>query len=572
MTRWFTSDIHFSHANVIEYCDRPYKSIQEMDEAIIKQWNSQVKPEDEVYFLGDFGINVKTAIDSNLVKSLNGKKHIVMGNHDIGFKEGFSGKFNKQYLEVGWESVTSLNSLYLKNGKNVLMTHLPPDNEHDNRYAGFKIKNDPNQIYLHGHLHGHYRKKKNMIDVCFDAELKLLSEDDIISLIEDERDLIPTRLTEKYKNNNLFLMPFEAEVKKGYITKKVKDNLVLFDYTDKCTYDRAWNDVTIWARGIVFNRNTGELVAAPFPKFWNYEELQNPQNTSDPENEMSKAKVKLFNNIKNNVNYQVFNKEDGSLGIIYHDGNEWQVNTRGSFESVQSVKAKEMLKKYDLTDLDKDITLLCEIIYPENKIVVDYKGEEKLVLLAANNRKSLIEVPRFQLEQICNQIKIPLVEQFSYTIEQMMELKKTLPKDNEGFIIRFDDGLRVKIKGEEYLRIHKLISQVTPLAFFESMEDGKVRADFLKELPEEYRKEADEIVKKLEDNYMNVKHQAIYEFANAYPSVYELEDRDKSIRKQIGLNMKLYKHSGAFFAILDQNKKSFDNYIMKIIRPKGNVL
>jgi RNA ligase len=167
---------------------------------------------------------------------------------------------------------------------------------------------------------------------------------------------------------------------------------------------------------------------------------------------------------------------------------------------------------------------------------------------------------------------MPIVPKFDYTIEQMMELQKTLPKDQEGFIVRFADGLRVKIKGEEYLRIHRLISQVTPLAFWDVMVEGKVRADFLKELPEEYRTEADKIVKVLENKYMNLKHDIINEFVGVYPATYNPENRDKDVRKHIGLNMKNYQHGGAFFSVLDQNQKALDTYILKKIRPNGNVL
>lgn len=285
---------------------------------------------------------------------------------------------------------------------------------------------------------------------------------------------------------------------------------------------------------------------------------------------LEQIKLQLFNNIKNNMPYEVFEKADGSLGIIYYYNNEWCVNTRGSFNSDQAVRAKEILKKYDMSTVNTDLTLLVEIIYPENKIVIDYKGEEKLILLAANHKVKLTEVSREYLEKTAEMTGMPIVQKFNYTIKEMMELQKTIPKDQEGFVVRFADGLRVKIKGEEYLRIHRLISQVTPLAFWDSMVDGKVRKDFLKELPEEYRTEADKIVNILEEKYMNLKHDIINEFVEAYPAVYEPGNRDKSIRKTLGLKLKEYKHGGAFFAVLDQ--KSLDSYILKNIRPTGNIL
>lgn len=579
MARFFTSDLHFGHANVIDYCNRPYKSVQEMNEAIINEWNSKVAAEDEVIFVGDFGINVNTVLNADLVNKLNGRKHIVVGNHDFNFTKlhkhiEFESTCAK-YIAAGWESISTLKTMFLKDGTHVTITHLPPCNEHDTRYGDFKIENDPSKVYLHGHLHGYYRKKRNMIDVCFDAELKILSEDEVISFIKDERDLIPTRLTEKYRTNSLFLEPFEKEVKNKYVSKNVNGNLVLYNYTDSCTYDKAWNDVTIWARGIIFDRNEGRLVAAPFKKFFNMSELQR-STTENEENTMDQDRKLLFDSIRDNVPFEVFNKEDGSLGIIYHYDGKWNVATRGSFNSDQAVKGEEILKKYDMSRVNTELTLLVEIIYPENKIVIDYKGEEKLVLLGANHRVKQVEVSRTFLEKTSEMTGMPIVESYKYSIEQMVALQKTLPKDSEGFVVRFENGLRVKIKGEEYLRIHKLISQVSPLAFWESMVDGKVRADFLKELPEEYREEADRIVKILEKKYFDIYHMALWQFGEAYPGTMLVSEDLKAVkndlRKSLGLKQKQYTFGHMFFNILDLNRERIDKQIMTAIRPSGNVL
>lgn len=580
MRRFFTSDIHFGHANVIDYCDRPYNSVEEMDEAIIAQWNSQVSSEDIVYFLGDFGVNEKKILEGALVKRCNGIKIIkAFGNHDKGFKEGHKGYALdlQPYLDAGWSEVHVQSTLVLKNGLEVMCTHLPPSNEYDKRYIDFKVKKDPSKIYLHGHLHSNYTKKDNMIDVAFDRNLTLMSEDELISIIEDERTYIPSRLTQKYKTNNLLLEPFEAEIKKKYVQKSIRDNLVLFNYTEKCTYDGAWNEVTANSRGIIFNRNTGDLVAYPFKKFWNYSELQRTTG-EDEENEMDKARKILFDSVRDNTPFDVYHKEDGSLGIIYHHNDKWNVATRGSFSSDQARRAEEILKRYDMSSCNTDLTLLVEIIYPENKIVVDYKGEEKLVLLAANHRVKAVEVSRSFLEKTAEMTGMPIVEKYNYTLDQMLELQKTLPKDHEGFIVRFENGLRVKLKGAEYLRIHKLISQVSPLAFWEGMNNGKVRADFLIELPEEYRDEADVIVFKLENNYQLVKNTAQQQFIDCMANIYDEMDHvgktfeEMNLRKEIGLRMKNYSYGYTFFSFFDLKREALDKQIMAKIRPTGNEL
>ena len=82
MTQFFTSDLHFKHGNVIKYCNRPYANADEMDEALIKNWNSLVSPQDTVYVVGDviFTKDVKDA--ENIFRRLNGSKILIAGNHD----------------------------------------------------------------------------------------------------------------------------------------------------------------------------------------------------------------------------------------------------------------------------------------------------------------------------------------------------------------------------------------------------------------------------------------------------------------------------------------------------------
>ncbi len=82
MTVWFTGDTHFSHANIIEYCNRPFASVEEMDETLIRNWNDRVKPGDIVYHLGDFAFHKKADEVKQLANRLNGQIHLVYGNHD----------------------------------------------------------------------------------------------------------------------------------------------------------------------------------------------------------------------------------------------------------------------------------------------------------------------------------------------------------------------------------------------------------------------------------------------------------------------------------------------------------
>ena len=78
---FFTADLHLGHANIIKHCDRPFSSVEEMDEHLITAWNSCVQPNDSVYILGDF-IFRSTVSTDNYLSRLKGKKHLLLGNHD----------------------------------------------------------------------------------------------------------------------------------------------------------------------------------------------------------------------------------------------------------------------------------------------------------------------------------------------------------------------------------------------------------------------------------------------------------------------------------------------------------
>lgn len=96
MTRsiWFTSDTHFGHANIIKYCDRPFFSIEEMDEALVERWNTSVRSDDLVYHLGDFAVTPLYA--KKIRPRLNGTIRLVIGNHDDPLK--LAGLFQRMYL------------------------------------------------------------------------------------------------------------------------------------------------------------------------------------------------------------------------------------------------------------------------------------------------------------------------------------------------------------------------------------------------------------------------------------------------------------------------------------------
>jgi len=341
----------------------------------------------------------------------------------------------------------------------------------------------------------------------------------------------------------------------GYLRRVVSPcgRLVLYNYSDKCVFDKKWNKYTLNARGTVYELNTGKIVAKAFPKFFNFSELP-----------VSKSR-----NLAKQTNFTTIEKVDGSLGVVYFYDGSWRINTRGSFTSDQAIEGAEILKKYNLFHLNTDITYLVEIIYPENKIIVDYGSCRALALLGAYNKITGLEADESFLRETSDKVNMWIPKRYVFnSIDELIADQERLPSTEEGFVVRFSSGERVKFKSLEYLKIARLLSHLTPLHLWEHMSLGIVNKQVLMELPEEFRPEIDGVVNELQREYNRLKEEI---FAESTKIIEETKSADNQ-KKAIGLMKKELKHSSCIFSILDEQQHRIDDYIMKQIRPKGNNL
>lgn len=137
---WFISDTHFNHMKIIQYCNRPFPNVEEMNEYIIKKWNSVVRENDLVYHLGDFALQSDKTIVSNLVQRLNGNIILILGNHDRWGKQKFK--------DCGFVEVYKQLEI-----DNYILTHRPLENLEDDK------------VNLHGHIHNHDKGLDRYINV-----------------------------------------------------------------------------------------------------------------------------------------------------------------------------------------------------------------------------------------------------------------------------------------------------------------------------------------------------------------------------------------------------------------------
>ncbi|MDJ0380014.1 RNA ligase [Streptomyces sp. G-G2] len=255
------------------------------------------------------------------------------------------------------------------------------------------------------------------------------------------------------------LMPpdeLAAALDAGHVTRKQHPELALsiYTYTRVCQYERVWNRVTTRCRGLVADDATGEIVALPLPKFFNVGEhtAGQPYAPALPDEP-----------------FEVYEKVDGSLAVVFHYAGAWRAASKGSFISEQATWAQRLLDTKDTSALAPGVTYLAEVLYPQNRIVVDYGDRRDLVLLAAMGRDGT-ELPLPDAAAAWRGIGSVVTVWPAMPLAELIALTEssTLPgggaatgTDAEGYVLRYASGVRAKAKIAEYVRLHKVLTGVT---------------------------------------------------------------------------------------------------------------
>lgn len=249
----------------------------------------------------------------------------------------------------------------------------------------------------------------------------------------------------------------------------------LYNYTEIAQYQKAWNDVTRVCRGLIVHRETGEIVARPFPKFFNHGETAHlPFATDEP--------------------VTVTDKLDGSLGIIYSapDG-QLHVATRGSFTSEQAIHATHILRtNYADWQPPEGATVLVEIVYPQNRIVVDYGDTDDLLLLGAVHIHTGITSSPIEVFW-----SGPRTDVFRYA--SFAEALAAEPRRNsEGLVVHFrESDVRVKIKQDDYVALHRIVTGWNERTIWERLASGEPLDLLIDGLPDEFHRWATTIAEDL---------------------------------------------------------------------------
>jgi len=324
---------------------------------------------------------------------------------------------------------------------------------------------------------------------------------------------------------------------KGYLVKQKHPELDLwiYNYSQKCQFERLWNPITLLCRGLVLDSEYN-IVARPMPKFFNIEEYKPEDIPNEP--------------------YEIFDKMDGSLIQVFWFNDEMIISSRGSFISDQAIKARDIIIKknnqnhWNSFSMD-DLTFVFEIIYKENKIVLDYGDIEDLFLITVIDNTNGKEIIDF-LNDFSKDLDCPLVKKYKNLT--FNELKSLNFKNKEGFVVRFESGFRVKVKFAEYVRLHRIVTNVSNKTVWEHLKDNKPLDNLLNNVPDEF--------------FKWVKF-TIDDFNNQYK---EIEDYCKEnfkffdTRKECALYYQSTKYPIVMFKMMED--KSYDQIIWKMLKPK----
>jgi RNA ligase len=326
-------------------------------------------------------------------------------------------------------------------------------------------------------------------------------------------------------------MAFIAE---GMCTRRQHPELPIFihNYSRKAQYEftaENWPEALRDARGLVLDQ-TGDVIARGLRKFFNLSQL-----TGLPEGKPG-----------------FWEKADGSLILVFEYNGRRICSTRGSFDSAQAIWAQQRLDR-DHPDWipERGITYCLEAIYPGNRIVVDYGGAEELVLLAALDSDTGADRDE-AIDAVANRFRMARF----YGVQDPASIPGA---EREGFVLRWPDGTRAKVKLDEYTRVHKLIYGTSTKTIWALLRAGQSPEELAAILPAEMRQwianYADEL---------RARHAAILkEQREAFD---HRPEAARSARAQFAEWAKLQRHPKLMFKLLDG--KALEDDVWRMVEPE----
>jgi hypothetical protein len=333
----------------------------------------------------------------------------------------------------------------------------------------------------------------------------------------------------------------EKYYNEGWLIKQVHPtkDLTIWNYSRATAWEDHWDEITLMCRGLVTN-SQGKIVARCLPKFFNWEQLVNAEYPIP------------------NEPFTMTDKMDGQYGgLFYYDG-EWILTSRGSFESIYAKRGFELLQKCDYMKLSTDYTYIFEIIFKEGRIVLKYDFED-LVMLASINVETGIE--RTIYGQGYEDLGFKLVKRYD-GINDFNTIKTMISNDAEGYVIQFKSGFRMKIKGDEYCRLHSIVTQVSSRDVWKYLKEGLPLTELLENVPDEFDAWVKEQVDTMQKLYRLMDSTARDKYFS------EIDPQEGETRKDVALRILKYERNlqPIFFHLYDG--RDYSQLIWNKLYPK----
>jgi RNA ligase len=285
---------------------------------------------------------------------------------------------------------------------------------------------------------------------------------------------------------------FRRMISENYIRKRKHPflDLYILNYTEHAQFEGKWNKATRRCRGLIIDGDYN-IISRPFEKFFNYGDRNTPVLPLD-------------------ASVEVTDKMDGSLGIYWQFQGHYGIATRGSFDSDQAIHATKIWKEKYNFKIAEDWTYLFEIVYPENRIVLDYGDTDDLILLGVMDIEEGSVIPAKSVHTWRGS------RTTTYPFTTLSEALAAPPRANaEGYVVYFPDlDCRVKIKQEDYIQLHRVVTGLTKRRIWENMKAGKTLPDLLEIVPDEWHswlsEVYDDLSKKWTDIYDSIEQEFIF--------------------------------------------------------------
>lgn len=356
-----------------------------------------------------------------------------------------------------------------------------------------------------------------------------------------------TAVTDVFSENEL-----NAAIHSGFIEsfRHPQLPLTIYNYTEHTQYENAWNAATRACRGLIVNDDR-QIIARPWAKFFEYKPVGGQHGPVDLD-----------------AAIEATDKLDGSLGILYPAGHQWAIATRGSFTGNQAAHATTLYQQRyaDTWSPDPELTYLFEIVYPDNRVVLNYGDTDDLVLLgacriadgASVTASSIGDWPGSRAETL------PVT-----TFRDALAFPERT--NAEGLVVTvLDSGLKLKLKQRDYVLRHRMVAGMSVLAVWEYLASGAGVSGLITDghLPDELHDWARDVVAQLQGRHHALKHAAEQAHAEIIAHLEPGHTRKDYAAEAV-------KHAdlkGFLFALADGRRDKFEAALWKSIRPDANEL